>query len=303
MDNALGIFDSLINLSSRQEKAVLAVVESAVQLKLRPVASAILKVVRYSRWNEPVQIEKQIPSNPAVPRGPFRRNREGALLMYVPRDLEGRLIDDLSGGYGYSHLVVDCGETDEDTGKPVMVESTTGDCVHRRFLDLYGDRHFVRIPLSSLKLDQRQFCDCVTSKVGEPYDYLEALTWGEVDDPARQICSNLAADCLPDSIRMDIVQQHKEGRLSPTSISVHPRKNGELDVFVSPNAFCEYFHAPYGEDLTRPNQTFHPDRKRGISRAALELRGRRGWVYLALAGAVVSAWLLWQWRRQGARAR
>ena len=54
---------------------------------------------------EPVQKESR-------PTGPLRQGGEGrqcSLLIFVPRDAISALINDMTGGYGYSHLAVDCG--------------------------------------------------------------------------------------------------------------------------------------------------------------------------------------------------
>lgn len=278
------------SLVRREEESLFQLVETLIQKDLRPLAKSFIRLARFQERNQPVRPEAKPAANPTVPKGPFRNDREPALLVFVPRDLSGRIIDDLSGGYGYSHVCVDCGETDLDTGQPVMIESTTGAPVHRRFLDVYGDRCYARIPLKAMGVDPEPFCSCVASKVGEPYDYLEALTWGQVDDPARQVCSDLAADCLPDTLRLDFARAQYDGRLSRLAVSVHHRENGEIDVFVSPNAFCHYFGVPRGNDILYPNQTVSvhpiPVPHRGFWR-------RWAWVEGLLAGAALFGSLYW----------
>jgi hypothetical protein len=270
-----------------EEKTVNKLVENLVKAHARPVASAILRAVKFQKRDEPVKIEPVPKANSAIPKGPFIKNREGALLVFVPRTITSRLIDELSGVYGYSHVAVDCGETDLDTGKPVMIESMTGDIVRRRFLDEYGGRHFARIPISKTGIDSQSFFDCVSSKVGEKYDYLEALTWGQVDDPARQVCSNLATDCLSQSMLENIVQHYKAGHLNENTLSIH-RRNGHLDIFMSPNGFAEYFGIPRGRDLKRPNQVVQ------LSDTPKRTHDRRiiYWGAACLSAGLVAAWLL-----------
>lgn len=296
MEKIFGGTDSLLDFTQKEEKTILGLVNSLIRLNARPAATAVMKLVKAGKWNEPFGVEHAPLPNPEIPEGPFKRNREAALLLYVPRDLEGRLIDDVSGGYGYSHLAVDCGETDEATGKPVMVESTVHVPVRRCFLDTYGGRHYLRIPLRGTGIDAGPFCDCVLSRLGEHYDYLEALTWGEVDDPARQVCSNLATDCLPETLRLDLIKQREDGRLSPKAISLHPRKSGKIGIFISPNGFAEYFRAPNGKNVTRPGETFTPKNRRGLPEWLVFWRNRHGWMYVMSALAASLGLLLWQWQ-------
>lgn len=287
MDGQKNMLKVAEKFAQTEEKTVNKLVENLVKVHARPVASAILRAVKFQKRDEPVKIEPVPKPNPAIPKGPFIKNREGALLIFVPRDITSRFIDELSGVYGYSHVAVDCGETDQDTGKPVMIESMTGDLVRRRFLDEYGGRHFARVPIRYLAIDPESFYKCVTSKVGEKYDYLEALTWGEVDDPARQVCSNLATDCLSQSMLENIVQHYKAGHLNENTLSIH-RRDGQLDIFMSPNGFAEYFGIPRGRDLKGPNQLVEPSDtpKRTHDRRILY------WGAAFLSAGLVAAWLL-----------
>ena len=70
-------------------------------------------------------IDTEPPEKESLPTGPFRQAGKGSpcsLLIFVPRSTISALINDMTGGYGYSHLAVDCGEVDIPTGKRVMVE-------------------------------------------------------------------------------------------------------------------------------------------------------------------------------------
>ena len=79
------------------------------------------------------------------------------LLLFVPRNNIGRTIDDLTGRYGYSHLAIDCGEIDVPTGRRVMIESTVAPGVHYAFLEEYGERPYIRIPLQNTGMDVQEF--------------------------------------------------------------------------------------------------------------------------------------------------
>ncbi len=217
----------------------------------RHLSAFLLRSVHMLRRRAQADPEPEPPHHPALPSGPFAVTDQagaGTILLFVPRNLQGRLIDEATGHYGYSHLAVDCGETDLDTGKRVLVEATQSD-VHRSFQDEYGPRACVRLPLAPAGVDCRAFCACVLAKLGEAYDYEEALSRGVIDDPAKQICSDLATVCLPAELREDIARKAKEGALGRFSVSVHRHAGGRLEVFVSPNGFAEYLGAPPGSSV------------------------------------------------------
>src|SRR5512143_1560084 len=93
----------------------------------------------------PDYTDREPPQKEGLPTGPYNQageGRQGSLLIFVPRNPVSALINDLTGGYGYSHLAVDCGEVDIPSGKRVMIESTVGLGVHYSFQDEYGERKF-----------------------------------------------------------------------------------------------------------------------------------------------------------------
>jgi hypothetical protein len=197
-----------------------------------------------------------------LPTGPFRQADTGpccSLLIFVPRNAISALINDMTGGCGYSHLAIDCGDIDIPTGKPVMVESTVGVGVHNSFQDEYGTRKFVRITLEEAGVDAQEFRDCVRSRLGEAFDNGEALTLGLLDNPAKQVCSDLATICLPEATRTDIAHHHQAGLFHPlAAVRLHGDPGKAFRLFVSPNGFAEYLGAPRGEDLTGPDQLAEP---------------------------------------------
>jgi hypothetical protein len=218
-----------------------------------------------------------------------RKEQLGDLLLWVPRGIDGYLIDGMSGGYGYSHTTIDTGETDLPTGKAVMIESTIGQKVTRKFQDEYKQRYFVRVPLSKTGVNVEQFVECVKSKMGEAYDILDALTVGEIEDPAKEICSRLAADCLPEKDRGQIARAKKLGLLSRSSVSVYPASGAtRTREFVSPNGFAEFYGAPEGRNLSGPDVTMQPHSiktcKKDVSASAAR---HYGWKMLAIAGGVI----------------
>jgi len=209
-------------------------------------------------------IDREPAQKEGFPTGPMRdggEGRESSLLIFVPRNTVSALINDMTGRYGYSHLAVDCGEIDIPTGKRVLIESTFGHGVHHSFQDEYGERKFVRIPLEKAGVNTAEFYACIYSKLGEKFDYEEALTIGLVHDPKRQICSDLATACLPDTVRTDIARYHQQGFLhSHAAMRLHEvsNENKPVRLFVTPNGFAEYFGAPKGEQLAGPDQLAEP---------------------------------------------
>jgi hypothetical protein len=207
-------------------------------------------------------IDREPAQREGLPTGPLRQGGEGnqcSLLIFVPRNEISVLINDMTGGYGYSHLAVDCGEVDIPSGKRVMVESTFSLGVHNSFQDEYGERKFVRIPLEKVGINAVEFCNCVRSKLGEKYDDEETLTFGLLHDPSKQICSDLATVCLPEEIRSSIAHYQRAGFLYYLSTFwpfANPNKIFRL--FVTPNGFAEYFGAPRGEQLNGPDQLSDP---------------------------------------------
>lgn len=243
------------------ERFVASAVQKLTAADRHHLAHWVLNSVRLLHRNKPVDAKRAPSSHFPLPNGPFGTDdtHDCALLAFVPRNLKSQLIDDMTGAYGYSHVTVDCCEIDQETGKRIMTESTTEGVVHRCFQDSYGARPFVRIPLHPVGVDCAALRACVNAKLGEKYDAKEALTWGAVDDPARQICSDLAGNCLPPALREDIAREHHNGNLPRASVSVH-RHGGR--VFITPNAFCKYFGAPPGKQVEQPDQLI--DSKRGI---------------------------------------
>ncbi len=243
------------------DRALAWLVWILIQSEGRQVAHALLTLVRLRHGNTRVPEDKERPRNPKRPTGPFvvmDEKRAGDLLIYVPRHLYGRLLDDLSGGYGYSHLTVDCGEIDMASGKRVMVEAMPNSPVHRSFLDEYGNKRYARVSLARTGINRKAFCKCVKSLMGEMYDYAEVVTWGRVDDPAKQVCTDLAAACLPEAVQRDFAEHRRSGKLNKSAVSVYHPKNKHTKVFISPNGFAEYFGLPRGEDIKKPGQLFTP---------------------------------------------
>ena len=241
-------------------------------------------------------IDNEPPLEKNKPVGPFRtvfQESEGDLLLFVPRNEISRTINSLTGRYGYSHLAIDCGEIDIQTGRRVMIEVTMGFGVHYAFQDEYGKRPFVRLPLRETGMDVEEFCQCVHAKIGEKFDNLEAITLGILDNPARQICSDLATVCLPEEMRVKIARYHKRAVLHPLSAVQDKMPAIGLRLFMSPNGFAEFLGAPRGRELKGPDQLAHPHIQEESHEDLLPKIWKLGDTF------VTSAWMLLKKRKAG----
>lgn len=262
---------------------VTGLITTLIRSDLDWLGRMLLKVLRLKWHDRPIQIEHG-PEETTLPTGPYvttRKKQSGDLLLWVPRRIDSYLIDDLTGGYGYSHATIDTGEIDIPTRKPVMIELTIGQTVTRKFQDEYAQRAFVRVPISQTGVNVEQFLGCVMSKMGEQYDNWDAITLGEIKDPAKEVCSGLAADCLPEEERQRIARAKRMGLLRRASVSVHSKPGG-LDTreFISPNGFAEYYGAPMGRKLTGPDITVRPQPV-NISGEGVAAAARHHWWKLA----------------------
>jgi hypothetical protein len=253
-----------------------------VRSRFEHIGRGLLKLLRL-RWRERlVRAEHATTTARRLPTGPFEVRRplhRGDLLLWVPRGIDSYLIDELTGGYGYSHATIDVGEDDVSTGKPVMAEITVNQTVSHKYLVEYGHRPYVRIGLSRAGVDVQALAQCVESKMGEKYDALEALTLGEVQDPAKEVCSGLIADCLPPDELRRIARAARMGLLHRRSVSVHTRADApRLRAFVSPNGLAEYYGAPRGSTVQHPETVVCPRPADASVMNAARLAARRhGW--------------------------
>jgi hypothetical protein len=165
-----------------------------------------------------------------------------------------------------------------------MLEATVGPGVHYAFQEEYGRRPFLRIPLQNTGIDGGQFCECVHDKVGERFDNLEIFTLGLLDNPARQICSDLATVCLSEEMLEKIARCHRGKVLHPLS-AVRDEMNGtKLRLFVSPNGFAEFFDAPRGNEIKEPGELAEPHIQESNTEEFLPTLWKLG------DAAVTSAW-------------
>jgi hypothetical protein len=268
-----------------------------VRSDFKGLGRTLLKGLRFAWRHHPGPTESSSKAVAAYPTGPYAANRGGQmgdLLLWVPRLINSFIIDDLTGGFGYSHTSVDTGEVDLPTGKSVMVEVTAGQAVERKFQDEYPGRAYARIPLSKTGLDAAAFAACVLSKLGEPYDNVEALTLGEIDNPAEQVCSGLASECLPETVQREIAKARRLVLLRRASVSVHSRFNAsKTKVFISPNGFAQYYGAPKGHKLHEIDFLVEPSPVDISMKGVVRKHGWKAVLVLGAAGVLTAGgWLL-----------
>ena len=248
--------------------------------------------LRFAWRHQPGPVERNPKKAAKSPTGPYvtkRQHQIGDLLLWVPRHIESFIIDDLSGRFGYSHVTIDTGEVDLPTGKPVMAEVTIGQTVKREFQDEYASRPYARIPLSKTGVDAGVFVASVLSRLGEPYSDLKALTLGEIDDPAKQVCSSLAAESLPETARREIAKARRLGLLNPASVSIHsPANASETKVFISPNGFAQYYGVPRGEKVRHTNFLVEPHPLDTSVKSVIRKHGWKAVLVVAATGLVIS---------------
>lgn len=279
-------------IQTRFEQKLTSLVLRFIRSDLDGIGRVGVKILRFIWRDRPLRPESTQPESTPLPAGPFattRTNHLGDILLWVPRKIDSVLVDDLTGGHGYSHTTIDTGEIDLPTRKPVMAEVTVGETVARKFQDQYGQRPFIRIPLKNTGVNVNQFVACVISKIGEPYDNWEAISLGRIQDPSKEVCSGLAADCMPENERSRIAWARRLGLLHPRSVSVHSRPNAEkTEEFVSPNGFAEYYGAPKGKTVTQPDVTVLPNiPNSSIRNLATAATRRHGWKFFLAAGASI----------------
>jgi len=127
-----------------------------------------------------------------------------SVILFEPGDLQGTFIDWFTGGLGVSHAAVSCCETDA-SGDEVIIEAVASG-VRRTRLSSYGSRPFRRFRLAEQfpDFDCAAFCRCIRSKVGQEYDFSEAIL-GIDGDETEQICSGMVFDCLPGALQRRIL--------------------------------------------------------------------------------------------------
>lgn len=141
------------------------------------------------------------------PSDPFLRP-EGApvrILLFEAHDEQSRKIDRASGGYGYSHSVLDAGELSLDTAEPLIIDCRPCIGVFRRPLRDYDGRGRVEIELP-YEVGEHAY-GYVRGQIGRPFDSLGFFG----SDRHSMFCSKLIWESLPQRYRGYVLSHSKKG--------------------------------------------------------------------------------------------
>lgn len=120
-----------------------------------------------------------------------------AIVLLEPKDAAGRWVDELTGGRGYSHALVDPGWPDRR-----VIDCTLRDGIRiSGWLEAVGDRPYRRLELE-LGVGAR-LVDELVARVGERFDLGAAIgvITGNPNLCHGVYCSAVIAACLPPELR------------------------------------------------------------------------------------------------------
>lgn len=130
--------------------------------------------------------------SPGVDVAAMREQCRISVVFFAPTRLPN-MINDASGGEGFSHVAIDACEVDDD-GDHLLIDCQPGTGVHRRLESAYGDRKRVRAWLSAA--EGAELRGCARAKLGQPFDIV-GLVVPEGSESSGVICSGLVWSCLP----------------------------------------------------------------------------------------------------------
>lgn len=137
-----------------------------------------------------------------------------SVLLFEPDD-SSRVIDEITGGYGFSHVALDGCEVDEQ-GRPLLIDCQPGIGVARVLADSYDGRGRARVwmPLC----EGRELYGCVRGRVGQPYDLL-GLVWPSEGLESGLICSQLIYECLPQRLQALVPPWPRDRPVAPNDLA------------------------------------------------------------------------------------
>ena len=149
--------------------------------------------------------------------------QNGDILVFVPTDVTGFIIDTATGGYGYSHVGLVCGNEMVDVNN---TNDPTHPQVERVPLTQSLMRRHVGVRLGISPFQSFRLCQAALGRLGQGLDWTALLTGGWLSQPNTDLCTTLIMKSLDD-------------------IGVDRAALG-LGGFVSPNDIARLFHAPQG---------------------------------------------------------
>ena len=123
-----------------------------------------------------------------------------SILLWEPASVEGRSIDAVTGGVGFSHVALDACEVDSQ-GASLVIDCRPAVGVTRIPLYDYGERKPTRVWLPLMA--GRELYGCVRGRIGLPYDAL-GLVLPKTGPVGGVVCSQLVFECMPDSLRKKV---------------------------------------------------------------------------------------------------
>lgn len=151
-----------------------------------------------------------------VPVGELRPSCGVSIVLFEAVGAESEIIDAATGGHGFSHVVIDGCEAD-DQGRPLMIDCRPGLGVARVPAQEYRDRDRVRIWLP--RCEGREMYGCARGRVGQPYDAL-GLIVPKTGPVGGLVCSQLVYECLPVDLRERIPPWPQSRPVAPNDLAI-----------------------------------------------------------------------------------
>jgi hypothetical protein len=161
-----------------------------------------------------------------APQDPFLRPQGAPVAIIflearIDESSDERAINDATGGYGFSHVVLDAGEYDAETMEPLVIDCRPGSGVHRRPLSYYDGRGRVRVELPPTVGEGAY--GYARAKIGQAFDSL-GMAFGS--DSTATYCSKLIWESLPQSYRGEILAVCKAELCGwHAAVNPHPSPN------------------------------------------------------------------------------
>lgn len=126
-----------------------------------------------------------------------------SIVLVAPRTAVGRIVDQSTGAHGFSHVALDACEFD-DRGALAIDCTPQGGVQRRPLREIVGDADHVRLLLPFAA--GREAYGCARAKLGTPYSALAFVAGDRRTRADGAVCSEVIADCLPDSLRTSITR-------------------------------------------------------------------------------------------------
>lgn len=133
----------------------------------------------------------------------------GDIVLFAADSAAGHVIDHATCGYGYSHAGLVCNSRLIDATSEGIEDNPLDQALNR-------EHSIIRLDLTDSQVEA--LCNCVRSKNPSDFDYIEAVTFGTIDSPGKEMCTMLIMHCL-DEIGVDRAELGLAGFVSPNDIA------------------------------------------------------------------------------------